>query len=147
MYAINVDVALHRDDQWLLIVRGAGEAHAAGQLSLVGGTFEVTEPGSDVLERTARREVAEEIGVDLTGVDLVYVESTFFTTDAGEPVLNTVFAAHLPGGADPVIAAPDEVAAVRWSTLSALEADGSCPTWTTQSLRRADVALHPSSCV
>ncbi|MFD8263611.1 NUDIX hydrolase [Streptomyces griseoluteus] len=145
MYAINVDVALHRGGRWLLMVRGAGEAHAAGQLSLVGGTVEVSEPGSDMLEETGRREVAEEVGVDLTGVPLVYVESTFFTTDDGEPVINTVFAAQMPADAEPAIIAPDEVAALRWSSLPELQADDTCPAWTAQSLRSAEATLHHAS--
>ncbi|MDG4537070.1 NUDIX domain-containing protein [Streptomyces sp. AV19] len=141
-YAINVDVALHRGDKWLLIVRGLNEEHAAGRLSLVGGTVDTETPGGgDVLLDTARREVLEEIGIDLTGVDLAYAESVFFVTDTGSPVVNVVLAAELPDGAEPRIASPEEVAGLRWETLPALEADASCPPWTLQGVQRADAAL------
>ena len=141
---INVDVALRRGDDWLLIVRGESEAHAAGKLSLVGGTFEMSEPGSDVLEQTARREVAEEVGVKLDG-NLVYVESTFFQTDDGEPVVNVVLAGELPVSAEPHIAQPEEVAEVVWRTLDDLANDKACPPWTVQSIRRAEAALQVHS--
>jgi 8-oxo-dGTP pyrophosphatase MutT (NUDIX family) len=136
-YVVNVEVALRRDDSWLLIVRSPEVAHAAGLLSNVGGRLEAVEPSDGVLESTARREVAEEVGVDLTGVPLSYVDSTFFVADTGNPVLNVVFAADLPHDAEPVAAAPDEVAAVVWCTVAELESNPSCPPWTLMYLRRA----------
>ncbi|MEU4583281.1 NUDIX domain-containing protein [Kitasatospora aureofaciens] len=136
---INVDVALHRADSWVLIVRSEKEEHAAGMLSLVGGTFEETEPVSEALEATARREVAEEIGVSLDG-PLRYVESTFFVSDSGDRVLNVVLMAPL-GEQEPVVKAPDEVADVVFRTLAELEADASCPPWTVQSIRKAKALL------
>ncbi|MFI1182507.1 NUDIX hydrolase [Streptomyces sp. NPDC020799] len=140
-YAINVDVALYRGDKWLLIVRGLNEEHAAGCLSLVGGTVDTETPGGDVLLDTARREVLEEIGVDLTGIPLVYAESVYFVTDTGSPVVNVVLAAELPADAEPRIASPDEVAGLRWDTLASLEGDDGCPPWTLQGVRRAAAAL------
>ncbi|MEW1639857.1 NUDIX domain-containing protein [Streptomyces sp. NPDC093801] len=139
---INVDVALHDGDEWTLIVRSEKEEHAAGMLSLVGGTFDETSPASEALEATARREVAEEIGVELTG-PLQYVESTFFVSDSGDRVLNIVFMCPL-GDQKPVVKAPDEVAAVVTRTLAELEADAACPAWTKQSIRAAQ-ALRAES--
>ncbi|MFE2283853.1 NUDIX hydrolase [Streptomyces sp. NPDC059443] len=140
-YAINVDVALRRGDEWLLIVRGLNEEHAAGQLSLVGGTVDADSPGGDVLTDTARREVLEEIGVDLAEADLSYAESVFFVTDSGNPVINVVLAAQMPADAQPLIASPEEVADIRWATLPSLEGDKSCPPWTLQGVKRAALAL------
>ena len=37
-----------------------------------------------MLEETARRELLEETGLDLTGVPLTYLESEFFVTGGGE---------------------------------------------------------------
>ena len=134
--AVNVDVALRRGDSWLLIVRGAAEKHAAGLLSLVGGTLDGSDPVSDALEATARREVEEEVGLRVDS-PLTYVESTFFVSDTGTPVLNVVFRADVDPAAEPVVAAPDEVAAVVWRTLADLESDSTCPPWTLQSVQRA----------
>lgn len=61
MYVVNVCVALRRRDQWLLIVRHPDLGHAGGTLAVPGGKVEATTgpSGDDVLEATARREIAE----------------------------------------------------------------------------------------
>src|SRR5262245_242466 len=98
-YVVNVSVLLCRGGRWLLIERGATESHAPGTLGDVGGKVEstaATEP--DILEATARREVREEVGLDLTGIPLRFCESSLFTTDDGDAVVNVAFAANLPAG-------------------------------------------------
>lgn len=159
MYVVNVCVALLRGAQWLLIVRHPDLGHAGGTLAVPGGKVEAptgtptetpTEtpagapPGAsadDILEATARRELAEEVGVDLTGVPLHYAESTFFVSDTGNPVVNVLFAAHLPPDATPYPAAPAEVSEVLWRTRPEVEAAADCPPWTVQNIRRAAAAL------
>ncbi len=138
-YVVNVEVYLHRDDRWLLIRRSARESHAPGALAGVGGKLDIGGQGSqgDVLELTARREVAEEVGVDLTGVELAYVTNSYFVTDDGDPVVNVVLAGAMPAGAEPRVAAPDEVAGIVWLTLAETESDPFCPLWTLHALRRA----------
>lgn len=81
-YAVNVEAAIYRDDEYLLIQRGDTEEHAAGTLALVGGTVEATE-SEEILERTLRREVREE--VDVTIADPQYVQSNAFVADEGRP--------------------------------------------------------------
>ena len=105
----------------------------------VGGKPHIGGEGSrsDVLELTARREVAEEVGVDLTGVELAYVSNSYFVTDNGDPVVNVVLAGAMPAGAEPRVAAPDEVAGIVWLALAEAESDPYCPPWTVRSLRRA----------
>ncbi|MFG3258281.1 NUDIX hydrolase [Streptomyces sp. NPDC048172] len=140
-YVVNVCVALRRADRWLLIVRHPDLGHAGGTLSVPGGKVEDARPRDDVLEATARREAAEEVGVDLDGVPLRYAESTFFVSDEGTPVVNVVFAAHLPDGAEPYAAAPAEVSGLRWLTREELEAEADCPSWTVRNIRSAAAAL------
>ncbi|AUH41363.1 NUDIX domain-containing protein [Streptomyces sp. CMB-StM0423] len=147
MYVVNVCVALRRRDQWLLIVRHPDLGHAGGTLAVPGGKVEAAAGPSDsddVLEATARRETAEEVGVDLTGVPLHYAESTFFVSDTGNPVVNVLFAAHLPENAAPHPAAPAEVSEVLWRTQPEVEATAGCPPWTVQNIRRAAAALGPA---
>ncbi|GGS85871.1 hypothetical protein GCM10010156_50610 [Planobispora rosea] len=136
-FVVNVEVFLERDGRWLLIERGEREEHAPGLLSGVGGKVEAPGAGTGVLEETARREVAEEIGVDLAGSGLTYVESSFFVTDDGDPVVNVVFRGPMPPGAQPVAASPEEVAGFVWLTVAEAEADPGCPPWILGSLRRA----------
>jgi 8-oxo-dGTP pyrophosphatase MutT (NUDIX family) len=137
-YVVNVSVLLRRDGRWLLIRRGAGERHAPGSLGDVGGKVDAgAADGPDVLESTARREVLEEVGLDLTGVPLRFAESSLFTTDDGDPVVNVLFAADLPDGPQPRIAAPEEVASFAWLTLAEASATADCPPWTLRELRAA----------
>jgi 8-oxo-dGTP diphosphatase len=136
-FVVNIEVFLEHEGRWLLIRRGAGEAHAPGSLAGVGGVVEVGDAGVDVLEDTARREVAEEIGVDLAGVKLSYVESSFFVTDDGDPTINVVFGARLPASARPVMASAAEVAELIWMTAEEAVTAASCPPWIRRSLGRA----------
>ncbi len=146
-FVVNVEVFLHRGDRWLLIRRAEQEAHARGTLCGVGG--KVGAPAitnglsTRVLEATGRREVAEEIGVDLAGVPLTYVDSASFVTDDGDPVINVVFSGPMPATAEPFAASPDEVAGITWLTLAEAEADPHCPPWTLRSLTQAILRVAP----
>lgn len=137
-FVVNVEVFLHRDGRWLLIKRGDSESHAPGVLAGVGGKVEApVGDADDIIEATARREVREEVGVDLAGVTFVYAESAFFVTDDGDPVVNVTLTAPMPADAMPFPAAADEVAGIAWLTLGEALADPSCPPWTRRSLERA----------
>ncbi len=135
-YVVVVEAFLHRGEKWLLIRRSLTEAHGAGALSGIGGKVEYA--GADtpgVLEDALRREVLEEVGVDLTGVRFHYVGSSFFTSDDGDPMISAEFTAPLPDDAEPYPAAPDEVDAVFWLTLDEAVANPDCPPWIRRSLR------------
>ena len=135
-YIVNVEVAIVRGDRYLLIVRGAGETHAPGTLSLVGGKVEAVGAVEDVLEEALRREVAEEVGLTLAA-PLRYVRSTAFVADDGELVVDVVFLARCDGG-EPVIRDPAEVAAIRWLTAPEVAADPDAPPWTRRSVELAE---------
>jgi ADP-ribose pyrophosphatase YjhB (NUDIX family) len=122
-------------------VRGAEVDDAAGQLGLVGGHVETLAEGTGVLESTARREAAEEVGLDLAGVALLYLESTFFTTDAGQGQVSVAFVAHAPPEVRPRAADAVEVADVGWWSPDEAAADPRCPPWLPDLLRRADARL------
>jgi len=107
-YAVNVEAAIHRDGEYLLVERAAAEDHVAGALALVGGTVEMSETG-DILEDTLRREVREEVAIAIR--DLQYVQSNAFTADDGTPCVNVVFLCRHDDG-EARIAAPEEVATV-----------------------------------
>jgi 8-oxo-dGTP diphosphatase len=141
-YAVTVCVLIRRGDTWLLVLRAPDVAYAPNMIGLIGGHVEVTEPEAGVLEATARREVAEEVALDLSEVPLSYLESEFFTTPGGEQQITVTFTATAPSGDEPSVNAPDEVAEVRWWTISDLEADPRCPAWLPDLLRRADAGSN-----
>jgi 8-oxo-dGTP diphosphatase len=137
VYAVTVCVLIHHGDSWLLVVRAPGVAYAPNMIGMIGGHVDLTRPLADVLEVTARREVAEEVGLDLSTVRLRYLESEFFVTDAGERQITVTFTAQAPPGSEPYVNAPDELSEVGWWTVDDLETDPRCPSWLPALIRRA----------
>ncbi|WP_254864610.1 NUDIX hydrolase [Halovivax gelatinilyticus] len=116
-YVVNVDAAVFDDGEYLFIERSADEDHAAGQLAFPGGKLEASPETTDAIERTARREVVEEVGVEVGAV--TYVCSATFEDDAGTSCLNVVtLCTHRSGEGH--VRAPEEVAAVHWLSPDAL---------------------------
>ena len=134
-HIVNVEGAIVRDGLYLLVVRGPGEAHAAGMLSLVGGKVEDAGDTTNILEETLRREIIEEVGVEIS--DLIYVHSTAFTTSDGEAVVDVVFLCRWSAG-QPTIYDPDEVADIRWLNANEILTNPDTPDWTRNSVRRAE---------
>jgi 8-oxo-dGTP pyrophosphatase MutT (NUDIX family) len=140
VYAVTVCVLIHRGNDFLLVVRAPGVAYAPNMIGMIGGHVDVTDPKGLVLEATARREVAEEVGLDLSGVPLRYLESELFITNDGERQVTVTFSATAPSGDEPYVNAPDELAEVGWWTLNDLETDTRCPPWLPALIRRASLA-------
>ena len=140
VYAVTVCVLIQRGDTWLLVVRAPTVGYAPNKIGMIGGHVEVINPVADILEMTARREVAEEVGLDLSAARLTYLESEFFVTDGGERQITVTFTAFAPPAAEPFVNAPDELTEVGWWTLGDLEADVRCPSWLPPLIRRAALA-------
>jgi hypothetical protein len=54
LYIVNVEGAIYLEDRYLLIVRGPGEDHAAGALSLVGGKVDTAPPEMNAAATAAK---------------------------------------------------------------------------------------------
>jgi len=134
-YVVNVEAAIFHDDRWLMIMRSAEEAHAAGTLSFAGGKVEGAGVADNILEETLRREIAEEVSVTVAGT-MRYVESKSFVADDGLPVIDVVFLCHYESG-EPHALDPAEVASVAWMTFDEVMAHPKTPAWTRQRLRLA----------
>ena len=137
VYAVTVCVLIQRGNSVLLVVRAPGVGYAPNMIGMIGGHVDVTDAEGDVLEATARREVAEEVGLDLSGVPLTYLESEFFIANGGERQITVTFSAQAPSSQEPYVNAPDELAEFGWWTLNDLEADPRCPPWLPALIRRA----------
>lgn len=110
-YVVNVDGAVVRGDEYLLIERGGDETHAAGTLAFPGGKLEAPPETEDAIAETARRELREEVGIEVGAV--TYICSSTFESDAGTPCLNVVTLCERVGG-EARVRDPHEVAAVHW---------------------------------
>ncbi|RSD28842.1 NUDIX hydrolase [Mesobacillus subterraneus] len=136
MFMINVEGAVYRDGKWLIIQRSSKEGHAGGLLSLVGGTVENEGFSKDLLERTLKRELYEEVGVSIKdGVQ--YVRNTSFVLEDGREVLDLVFLCELTTG-EPFAKSPDEVEAVYWMTAEEVLNHPKSPIWLKESMQEAE---------
>ena len=109
-YVVDVEGYVTREGPYLMTVRSAAEAHAPGTLSVPGGKVEHVETEHDVLEATLRREIDEEVGIEIDA-EVAYVGSNAFITDDGDPCVGIVFLCRHRAG-EPVVRDPSEVAAI-----------------------------------
>jgi 8-oxo-dGTP diphosphatase len=140
-FPVNVCAVLHRDGSWLLNVRANDASYAPGTIGLIGGHVEPTDGPERVFESTVQREVAEETGIDLTGIPLLYLDSEAYADTDGDLVLTVTYAAELPPGTEPSAENAVEDAELSWWTLEDLEADPRCAPWTSRLVRRALAAI------
>lgn len=137
-FVVNTGAFIWHDGRYLMMVRGAGEEIAPGALTQPGGKIDADGPLQDAVEETLRREIREEVGVEVA--DTVYVEShTFDGTFAGRtfPVLDLVFLCRYVSG-EPRAEDPEEVAGIEWLTPEALARDTRVMPWTRKSLERVE---------
>jgi 8-oxo-dGTP diphosphatase len=135
-YIVNVEGAVVRDGRYLMVVRGEQESHAPGVLAFPAGKVENAGEADNVLEETLRREIREEVGIEVHD-DMVYVESTAFVADDGRPMVDVVFLCRYRSG-EPAIGDPGEVAAVHWMTTEEILAHPRAPSWMRPSIKRME---------
>jgi 8-oxo-dGTP diphosphatase len=143
-FAVNVCILLHRDGRWLLDVRASDADYAPARLGLIGGHVEVADGPDHVFENAARRELAEETGIDLSGIPLHYLDSELYEDHDRRPVLTVTYAAELPAGRELELAKASEPGHPAWWSLEELEADPRCTPWTPRLVRQAQAALNPA---
>lgn len=111
-FIVNVEAAIYNEDKWLIIKRSMNEEHAPGTLSLVGGKVENVVNEYGVLENTLKREILEEVGVEIYD-DMKYIESKAFVASNGEIIVDIVFLCRYKSG-EPRPMDKDEVEKVFW---------------------------------
>lgn len=134
----NVEGAVYKDGKWLLVMRSSKETHAAGDISMVGGTVEPRTQFPNALEETLKRELREEVGIEIED-SVRYVESNIFTTNSGTHVLDVVFLCLYKSGDARVLS--DEVAGVYWLTLEEIKTNPKIKQWTRRSIELASGLL------
>jgi len=134
-YLVNVEGAVVRDGEYLLIERAADEEHAAGLLGFPGGKVE-TAPGVEApIEATVRRELREEVGIEVVAVE--YVHSRIFETKVGAACFNVVtLCEHEDGEAR--VRSPEEVAAVHWLTPEEIASHEAAPGFLERDVERLE---------
>ncbi|MFJ7407025.1 MULTISPECIES: NUDIX hydrolase [unclassified Lysinibacillus] len=143
MFIVNVEGAVMKNDKWLIIERSKKEEHAGGLLSLVGGKVEKEGNSSDILERTLKREILEEIGVKVKD-RLNYVLSTSFVTDKGENVVDIVFLCEYESG-EAFPKSIEEVEKVLWLTTEEILSHLNSPIYLKKSIKQAETLISIQS--
>ncbi|MCD5324513.1 MULTISPECIES: NUDIX hydrolase [Pontibacillus] len=136
MFIVNVEGTIFKENKWLIIKRSEKEEHAGGLLSLVGGKVENEGNSSDILEATVKREIFEEVGIEVKE-NIRYVHSTSFIADSGETVIDIVFLCEYASG-EPFAKSPNEVEVVKWMTVSEIMSDTYSPIYLKESIKRAE---------
>lgn len=131
-YVVNVEAVIYDGDRYLMAFRSEQEVHAGGTLAFAGGKMEGTDQ-PDALEETVRREIREEVGVEVDS--LAYVESHVFGDCPS--CLDIVFLCRYVSGT-PTAGDPAEVSAVQWMTVQEVLAHPKTPPWIAHSLRLAE---------
>jgi 8-oxo-dGTP diphosphatase len=139
MYIVNVEGAIYKNKQWLLIKRSEKEEHAGGTLSLVGGKVDKEGNTTDILERTLKREIFEEVGLEVT--NLRYVNSSSFVTDKGVHVVDIVFLCEHQSGVA-YAKSPEEVADIVWLQTSQILEDPTLPPYLKENIKLANLLLN-----
>lgn len=143
MFIVNVEGAIRKNDKWLIIERSKEEEHAGGMLSLVGGKVDQEGNSSEILERTVRREILEEVGVKVKD-NITYVHSTSFVTDRGVNVIDIVFLCeHESGEAYPKNS--NEVERIIWLTTSEVLTHPLAPIYLKESIKYTDSLIKAST--
>ncbi|QVK17529.1 NUDIX domain-containing protein [Mycoplasmatota bacterium] len=135
-FIVNVEAAIYQGDKWLVIKRGMKETHAKGLLSLVGGKVENASVEADVLEKTIKREILEEVGIEIKD-DIEYLESKAFVTDEGNAVVDVVFLCQYKALEARVIDS-NEVEKVYWKTKDEILSDDKAPIYLKEIIIKAD---------
>lgn len=115
-HIVAVKAWVKKGDKYLLARRGMNEVHMPGVWSIPGGKVDDDDETVNILQETLKREVLEEVGVEITDeIDLVY-NNTFKRSD-GSSVVGLTFLCHWKSGeAEPL----EETLEVGWFTLDEL---------------------------
>ncbi|ELZ87695.1 mutT/NUDIX family protein [Haloferax elongans ATCC BAA-1513] len=140
-YIVNVEGAVVRDGKYLLIERAAEEEHAAGMLAFPGGKVEQSPGHTAPIESTARRELNEEVGVEVGSVE--YVLSRTFEA-VGTQCINVVTVCEYESG-EAHVRAPDEVAAVHWLSPEEIQRHDDAPEYLKRDVERVEAYRDEST--
>ena len=138
MFIVNVEGAIRKDDRWVIVERSMKEEHAGGGLSLVGGKVEA-ENTPNILEKTLKREIAEEIGITVKD-EMKYIHSITFTTDQGIIVVNVIFLCEYESG-ELEVKEPDEVESIHLMSTEEIINHPKTPDYVKGYIQMAEKAL------
>ena len=115
-HIVAVKAWVKKGDTYLLARRGMNEVHMPGIWSIPGGKVDECGETVNILQDTLKREVLEEVGLEITyEIDLVF--NNIFKRSDGASVVGLTFLCHWKSGeAKPL----EDTSEVKWFTLTEL---------------------------
>ena len=111
LHVVAVFAWIEKGDLYLMAQRNADDPQAGGDWALVGGKMD-NEIGSGVIEETLRREIREEVGVEIED-QIEFLASQAFVRSSGHHVVSLIFkTTYKSGEAKPL----DGQQQVKWMT-------------------------------
>ncbi|MCP5322987.1 MAG: NUDIX domain-containing protein [Candidatus Paracaedibacteraceae bacterium] len=129
LYLHVIECAIEHHNKFLTIERPAG-TYAAGLFSFPGGKVDLQDEvhSQDILRATVKREILEEVGLNLID-PIEYVFSSYFTAANDIPILNSTFYCKLRETNPTVTPSPREVASYAWLSPDEIYASSNCADW------------------
>jgi len=115
-HIVAVKAWVKKGDRYLLARRSMEELHMPGAWSLPGGKVENDEDTIDILQKTLKREIFEEVGLEITNEIELLFNNTFKRSDGSYVVGLTFFTHWKSGEAEPL----EETSEVEWFTIEEL---------------------------
>ena len=114
-HIVLVKAWIEKDGKFLMAQRGSTELHKPGAWSLPGGKVD-DEVVRDILQSTLKKEIVEEVGLDIADdIELIY-NNSFIRSD-GAHVVNLTFLCHWKSGNAQAL---EDTANVQWFTVKEL---------------------------
>ena len=135
-FVVVVECAIEYKNKYLIIKRPMG-THAEGLLSFPGGKFEVSDAlnNPDALQQAAKREVFEEVGLDIRDPMRYVTSSCFVDSKTGESVVDIIFHCQLDKTKVELKISEREVAECFWLSFEEIISKDNCPEWLVGYLR------------
>jgi ADP-ribose pyrophosphatase YjhB (NUDIX family) len=116
-HIVAVKAWIEKNNKFLLAKRGLHELHKPNTWSLPGGKVENETEEPNILQKTLKREIKEEVGIDVTDdIELVY-NNSFIRTDGAHVVMLTFLCHYKSGEAEPI----EDTSKVKWLSIEELK--------------------------
>lgn len=112
LHVVFVEAWIKKGNEYLLARRSSKDDQSAGKWAVPGGKVEL-ELETDIVENTLRREVKEEVGVEVD--NFVFFKSKAFIRSSGHHVVSLSFTADYVSGEPEPLEDQDEV---KWVPVS-----------------------------
>jgi ADP-ribose pyrophosphatase YjhB (NUDIX family) len=108
---------IEKDGKFLLAKRSLKELHKPGVWSLPGGKVESEKEEPNILQKTLKKEIKEEVGVEIEDATSLMYDNSFIRVDDAH-VVSLTFLCHCKSGeAKPL----EDTAEIKWLTLEELK--------------------------